>query len=147
MSLGAKPEAEYLYRFGIDLIWGEGWWAEIEKAQDDENCPVMVWLKNAVGELLEGRAAPQPDPSEDKTGWWYHKLTDTDRPVDEIICLVSKQSTAGEIIQVVVCQNQAIVPPKSWASMVWHIHRELYHWGKDSSYQKLSSLCYFWLFM
>ena len=66
MRMVNKPEAKYLFEFGINSIWGEGWWAEIEKAQDDEICPVMVWLQHAVGELSESKAAPQPDPSENK---------------------------------------------------------------------------------
>ena len=28
--------------------------------------------------------------------------------------------------------------------MVWHAHRELYHWGKDSVTSKLTEMCYFW---
>ena len=83
MSLGHKLKAEYLFEFGVDHLWGDGWWAEFEQAQNDENCPVMVWLKLAVDELLEGRTIPPPDPTENETAWWHKELMSTDRPASK----------------------------------------------------------------
>merc|ERR1712015_207725 len=111
MKLGHELEDKY-------------WWAEFEQAQDDENCPVMVWLKLAFDELHEGRAPPPPDPAELETAWWHRELVSADRPANEIFTFKEKHTADGDII-VVMYNSQVIVPPKLRAAIVWHVHCRL----------------------
>ena len=71
MQLGNPQRNEHLVRSGVNLLWGENWWEEIEHAQTETDCPVMLWLDYTVEEMLKGRAAPQPDPNENETSWWH----------------------------------------------------------------------------
>ena len=74
MHLSHELESEYLFEFSVDKLWGDGWWAEVQRAQADEHCPVMVWVRSAYDEMDEGRVPPPPDPAEAETAWWHKEL-------------------------------------------------------------------------
>ena len=99
LQLSHELEDKYLFEFNVEQLWGDGWWAEVERAQEDENCPVMVWLQLAYNELNEGRVPPPPDPAKAETAWWHKELVSADRPVSEIISFKSKDTANGGDVQ------------------------------------------------
>ena len=124
---------EYLFEFNVNKLWGDGWWAEVQRAQTDEHCPVMMWIQSAYDKMDEGRAPPPPNPAEAETAWWHKELVSADRPISEIISF-EVSATAADIT-VAMYNGQVIVPPKMRAAIIWHVHRSLYHRGIEAIYK------------
>ena len=142
MHFGHELGREYLFEFSIDKLWGDGWWAEVQKAQTDEHCPIMKWIQTAYNEMDEGRPPPPPDPAQAETAWWQRELLSSTRPISEIISF-EVSATAADIT-VAMYNGQVIVPPKMRSAIVWHVHRSLYHRGTDAICQTLQAGKWFW---
>ena len=53
---------------------GGGEFEQLEEAQVDDSCKVMMYFIKLVTAIQEGKPVPDPDPNCKETAWWYKEI-------------------------------------------------------------------------